>query len=128
MLQAGAGTLCLKMPTSTSEYKIAGLQRLSTYRKHFDPTGKIDEKAVNEFVNLFCEYQLADNNYMNIHQQAIDHPDHEDWFSNLSLQEVLRYITYIIWTDRFIENFLLKKISDATMQRLLNRLYELAHV
>lgn len=108
--------------TSTSlEYKIAGLQRILAYKEAFNPFKKGDDEAINKFVNLFCEYQLADNNYMNIHFEASANKDNDSWFSTLSLDQVLQFITYIIWTDKFLTGYMHSKIADSTMHRLLER-------
>lgn len=110
------------MTTASLEYKLTGIQRLSGYKESFDASGKPDPIAINEFVNLFCEYQLADNNYMNIHQEATLHQHDIKWYSSLSLDEVLRFITYIIWTDKFLDGYLTSKVADQTLYHLLSRL------
>jgi hypothetical protein len=110
------------MTTASLEYKLTGIQRLSGYKESFDPSGNPDSAAINEFVNLFCEYQLADNNYMNIHQEATLHQHDIKWYHSLSLDEVLRFITYIIWTDKFLDGYLTSKVTDHTLYHLLSRL------
>lgn len=116
------------MTTASLEYKLTGIQRLSAYKNSFVPSTVTDFSAVNDFVNLFCEYQLADNNYMDIHLQANVNGNKEEWFTTLSLDEILRYITYIIWTDKFSEGFLSSKIQDKTLYRLLTRLEEIKSI
>jgi hypothetical protein len=110
---------------STLQYKFSGIRRLSGYKQTFNPDIQINnDTAVNDFVNLFCEYQLADNNYMNIHQEAVLHANDETWFNSLNPDQVLRLITYIIWTDKFLEGFLAAKVKDKTLYYLLSRLGE----
>ena len=111
--------------TASLEYKLAGLKRILTYKDIFNPVQKGDDNAVNKFVNLFCEYQLADNNYMNIHFEASANKDNETWFTSLSMDQVLQFITYIIWTDRFLPGYMQSKISDHTMHRLMSRVESL---
>lgn len=112
--------------TATPEYKLAGLKRILSYKDVFNPVKKGDEIAVSKFINLFCEYQLADNNYMNIHFEASANKDNETWFTTLSMDQALQFITYIIWTDRFLPGYMQSKISDNTMHRLMSRV-ELLH-
>lgn len=77
---------------------------------------------MNRFVNLFCEYQLADNNYMNLHLDPRFNKDDAAWFGQLSVDQVLQLITYIIWTDKFVPGYLRAKITDNSLYRLLDRL------
>jgi hypothetical protein len=91
----------------------------------FDPVSVKDSAQVSEFVNLFCEYQLADNNYMNIHLEAVQQDNNEAWFASLSFDQVLKFLTYIIWTDKFVDGYLTSKIEDKTIFRLLARLEQI---
>src|SRR5438128_8265573 len=100
------------MTTASLKNKQTGIQRLSEYKENFAPSATTDTSSVNDFVNVFCEYQLADNNYMDIHLQAGMNGNNEEWFSSLGLDQVLRYITYIIWTDKFSEGYISSRIED----------------
>jgi hypothetical protein len=111
----------LEMTSSSLEYKITGLQRILVYKDAFNPIIKGDDAAISKFVNLFCEYQLADNNYMNIHFEASANKDNDSWFNGLSIDQVLQFITYIIWTDKLLSGYMHSKIADTTMHRLLAR-------
>jgi hypothetical protein len=111
----------LEMIASSLEYKITGLQRILVYKDAFNPIIKGDENAISKFINLFCEYQLADNNYMNIHFEANANKDNDSWFNDLSIDQVLQFITYIIWTDKLLSGYMHSKIADCTMHRLLAR-------
>ncbi|HEX6915562.1 MAG TPA: DUF6508 domain-containing protein [Chitinophagaceae bacterium] len=113
------------MTTASLEYKAAGLQRILAYKTFFDPEVKRDSVGVNRFINLFCEYQLADNNYGDIHFEGNQNKDNPAWFATLSLDQVLQYITYIIWTDRFMAGYLESRILDRTMYHLLSRMEQL---
>lgn len=109
------------MTTASLEYKHIGLQRILAYKSSFIPSSTKDEKAISNFVNLFCEYQLADNNYMNIQFEATLQKNNDKWFDTLTIDQVLQFITYIIWTDKFIAGYLYSKIKDNTIFRLLKR-------
>ena len=111
----------LSMTTASLEYKHTGIQRILSYKSAFSPTSSKDDTTINSFVNLFCEYQLADNNYMNIHFEANANKDNDSWYASLSLDQTLQFITYIIWTDKFLTDYMYSKISDKTMFRLLAR-------
>jgi hypothetical protein len=116
------------MNTSALQYKFSGIQRLSSFKETFNPdTCAVDDMNLDNFVNLFCEYQLADNNYMNIHHEASLHSKDDKWFSSLNLDEVLRLITYIIWTDKFLDGFLKAKVKDKSLYFLLTRLQDVQH-
>jgi hypothetical protein len=109
------------MTTASFEYKHIGIQRILAYKSSFVPSSSKDEITISNFVNLFCEYQLADNNYMNIQFEATLQKDNDKWFDTLSIDQVLQFITYIIWTDKFIAGYLYSKIKDNTIFRLLKR-------
>ncbi len=113
------------MTASPFEYKYTGLQRILVYKDAFKPPLERNDALINKFVNVFCEYQLADNNYMNIHFEASIHKDDKAWYSALSLDQVLQLITYIIWTDKFLTGYLYSKIEDDTMFNLLERIEKL---
>jgi hypothetical protein len=112
------------MTTASSEYKQTGIRRLSQYIDSFAVTAS-DPSFLKDFVNLFCEYQLADNNYMDIHLQGGANSNKDEWFTTLTTDQVLRYITYIIWTDKFSEGFLFSKVEDKTLYKLLSRLQQI---
>jgi hypothetical protein len=112
--------------TDSIEYKLSGIQRLLRYKPVFDPVLVNDPGRVSEFVNLFCEYQLADNNYMNIHLEAVQQKNNDEWFASLGFDQVLKFLTYIIWTDKFLDGYLAANIKDKTIFRLLSRLEQLS--
>lgn len=115
------------MIADPANYKLTGAQRLAGYKPCFDPATQTDAAAINDFINIFCEYQLADNNYMDIHLDASRQAGNMDWFDNLQLEQVLRFITYIIWTDKFVEGYLLSKVKDKTIFHLLARLEDITN-
>ena len=109
------------MTTASLEYKHIGIQRILAYKSSFVPSISKDDKSITNFVNLFCEYQLADNNYMNIQFEAMLQKNNDQWFDTLSIDQVLQFITYIIWTDKLIAGYLYSKIKDNTVFSLLKR-------
>jgi hypothetical protein len=109
------------MTTASLEYKHIGIKRILSYKSAFTASAIRDDATINNFVNLFCEYQLADNNYMNIQFEAPVQKNNDEWFNTLSMDQVLQFITYIIWTDKFLAGYLYSKIKDNTIFRLLNR-------
>lgn len=113
------------MTTTPSQYKLTGLQHILAYKDAFNPFIKSNTISIDKFIDIFCEYQLADNNYMNIHFEAGANKNNESWFDTLSLDQVLQFITYIIWTDKFLTGYLNSKIADETMYRLLQRIESL---
>jgi hypothetical protein len=110
------------MYNSLLRYKLTGIHRLSGFKEQFNPEYDINRTALNDFVNLFCEYQLADNNYQNIHLEAIEKGNDKNWYNRLNIDQALRLLTYIIWTDKLSSGYLMIKVKDQTIYRILNRL------
>jgi len=110
------------MHNSILKYKLTGIHRLTCFKSELNPTSEVKRSTLNDFVNLFCEYQLADNNYMNVHLEAIENGNNENWYTNLSVDQALRLLTYIIWTDKLSPGYLPIKVNDKTVYHTLNRL------
>lgn len=106
-------------------YTMTGIKRILAYKASLAHDAGGDEKTINRFVSLFCEYQLADNNYTSIDPIAAFGTGKEENIARLSMQQVLQYITYVIWTDRFMPGFLHSRIKDNTLYLLLNRAEQL---
>jgi hypothetical protein len=114
------------------QYKLTGIQRILSYKTAFEPEvlsnrnntpKKRISKEIAEFINLFCEYQLADNNYMDLQIKARQYRTNlQEWYNSLTIDEVLKSLTYIIWTDKFVENYLASRIEDSSVYFLLSRL------
>lgn len=85
------------------------------------------EEIATQFTNVFCEYQLADTNYINNLIQSRRHHSMTDVVSELDLQGIAKYLTYIIWTDRVRPGYLESNFKDNTIFLLLSRLEELLH-
>jgi hypothetical protein len=79
--------------------------------------------ALATLVNTFCAYELPDNDYMSIHLEA-SHYGEEGNFENAlqSVPKICKHLTYIIWTDKFVDGYLVARVKDLTMYQLLDQL------
>jgi|GEM_PF-2385211 len=123
-------TFVLSVGSVNNLYKNEGIRKIITYcnlfHSHALNNSLVAGIIVDSFINTFCEYELADNNYMPLFasvpgSQSID----DGWFKQLTTEQVLKYLTYIIWTDRIANNYFLAKVEDNTVYRLIKRLEEL---
>lgn len=110
-----------------SKYQFSGISKLIFLKKDLIPfnfSGKSEkEKAViGLFIHIFCEHQLADNDYMNIKLYKNLNSTDTSSFYELTLQNVLKHITHIIWTDKAMPDYFVSKVKDNTIYHLLNRL------
>ncbi|MEX6687025.1 hypothetical protein QTN47_05945 [Danxiaibacter flavus] len=113
-----------------TKYQSEGLRKLIRYNRKYplnDTAYKSNRKIIDEFITLFCEYDLADNDYMAIQLAANNNNSLTNYiFKNkLSLASILKCITYIIWTDRIVDNYLYNRLKDNTLIELMNQLEEL---
>lgn len=84
--------------------------------------GNFLKKQAQAFVNIFCEYQLADTDYDIIQQHTSKYPSPETHIQHMPLDVVIKTLTFIIWTDRIIDGYFFAKIHDKTLYWLLSRL------
>ena len=75
-----------------------------------------------EFIEVFCGHDLADTDYAFIKTNAADQEPMEEWINQLSMESILKNITYIIWTDRIVQGYFALRIEDDTVYFLLDRL------
>ncbi len=113
-----------------TKYQSEGLRKLIRYNRKYplnDNAYKSNRKIIDEFITLFCEYDLADNDYMAIQLAANGNNSLTNYiFQNkLSLEYILKCITYIIWTDRIVDNYLYNRLKDNTFVELMSQLEEL---
>jgi hypothetical protein len=128
------------MEDSIQTYHTAGIKKIVSYKNDFASdnlqwlydTKNAQKKnpfeysnLIDHFVNTFCEYELADSDYMSIHLEANQYNTARNSFSSASLENILKHLTYIIWTDRVVEGYLPAKIKDQTLYHLLDRLSQL---
>lgn len=100
---------------------------LITLKKDFIPfnfngNGENEKKVISFFIDTFCEHQLADNDYMNLKLHKNLNSSDSSSFYELSLENILKHITHIIWTDKVMPDYFVSKVKDNTIYHLLNRL------
>jgi hypothetical protein len=114
-----------------NEYQSEGIKELTAMKKDFVPfnfngNGEKEKAAIAQFIDVFCEHQLADNDYMNINIYTdFNHTDASAYY-NLSLEDLLKHITHIIWTDKAVVNYFVSKVQDNTIYHLLNRMEKIS--
>lgn len=120
-------------------YQLNGISKLLPYKHSLTPDendnrklsfnaalkiipGSFLKKQVQAFINVFCEYQLADTDYDIIQQNHAKYNSVEQHIQQMPLEVVLKFLTFIIWTDRIVDGYFFAKIHDRTMYWLLSRL------
>jgi hypothetical protein len=119
-------------------YQLNGIEKLLAYKTIMEPgkdehklsfkaalrriPGTFKKKQAQSFINIFCEHLLADTDYDVIQQNTIQYNAPEHYIDQMSLDVILKTITFIIWTDRSVEGYFFAKIHDSTIFRLLSRL------
>lgn len=113
-----------------NDYQTKGIQELTAMKNdflpfHFDGNGEKEKAAITNFIDIFCEHQLADNDYMNIKlYNYLNNLDASAYYE-LSLEELLKHFTHIIWTDKAVNDYFVSKVKDNTVYHLLNRMEKL---
>lgn len=88
----------------------------------YQKTKSQDNKNFEKFIETFCGHNLADTDY-GVIQSDINHYDSVRLFINeASIETILKYLTYIIWTDKFITGYFSAKVNDQTVYYLIERL------
>lgn len=119
-------------------YQLNGISKLLPYKHSLTPQenelklsfnaalkiipGSFLKKQAQAFINVFCEYQLADTDYDAIQKNTPKYASPEHHIQHMPLETVLKTLTYIIWTDRIVDGYFFAKIHDKTMFWLLSRL------
>jgi len=114
-----------------NDYQSQGIKELTAMKKDFIPfnfngTGEKEKAAMLQFIDVFCEHQLADNDYMNINLHSHLNDIDAAAFYHLSMEDLLKHITHIIWTDKAVPDYLVSKVKDNTIYHLLNRMEKLS--
>lgn len=78
-------------------------------------------EQLNKFIKYFYDNNLLNQNYLEDHK-LIENKEEKD----LSFEEALTRLTFIIRGDRFSSGLLKSKVDDGTMLRLVERLYNFA--
>ena len=119
-----------------SQYQINGLIKLIGFKstfKTFQETvsfkaGNYNQIAlsfktlIQQFIEIFCGHDLADTDYVIIQTEPYLFDSFKHWIDQTDIETILKSLTYIIWTDRIIEGYMLAKSKDDTIYQLLNRL------
>ncbi|GGH68247.1 hypothetical protein HNQ91_001491 [Filimonas zeae] len=119
-------------------YQLNGVSKLLSYKHSLTPDenerklsfhaalkiipGSFLKKQVQAFINIFCEYQLADTDYDVIQTDNRKYASTEQHIQHMPLEVVLKFLTFIIWTDRIVDGYFFAKIHDKTMYWLLSRI------
>lgn len=119
-------------------YQLNGIAKLLTYKNSMMPEkdehklsfkaalrkipGAFKKKEAQSFINIFCEHLLADTDYDVIRQETIQYNAQQQHIDQMSLDVILKTLTFIIWTDRSVEGYFFAKINDNTLFHLLSRL------
>lgn len=124
--------------TQFTPYQLNGISKLLSYKQSLTPEkhghmlsfkaalklipGNFLKKQAQAFINIFCEYQLADTDYDVLQKDSPNFTSQEHHIQHMQLEVVLKTLTYIIWTDRIVDGYFFAKIYDNTMYWLLERL------
>lgn len=104
-----------------------GLYKISSYKDVF--SGQTDEKLLDKqidlFLNDFYSYNFADTNYAKLLQENRNFLSLFEFSKNASLEDLLQYLTFFLWTNKSFPGYFKKKVSDGTIHSLLNRLDEI---
>jgi hypothetical protein len=114
--------------TVYNPYKTKGIHNIISYKNVFETDNKKklpDDNIIDTFINTFCEYELADNDYVQLLDISNLANSNNEWFNQLSVEQVLKLLTYIIWTDKVVNNYFISRVKDSTVFLLLSRLEEI---
>jgi hypothetical protein len=126
------------MLANYTPYQKEGLKELVKFRKYFlqeEPVNKHYKRAPNKktkalllkeqsekFIEVFCQHNFANSDYTVLQSEPKLFDSIEEWINQSTITTILKYLTYLIWTDKIIEGFLIKKIKDQTVKMFLDRL------
>jgi len=117
-----------RIAMNLNKYQSDGIKKIVAMKQEFVPfnfNAAQKKENIDQFINTFCEYQLADNDYMNIEVNSEFNKVNAKSFYQLTLEKVLKHITYIIWTDKVVPDYFADRVRDNTIYHLLNRLERL---
>jgi hypothetical protein len=120
------------MPETWSKYQLVGLQQLVQLKsslpysvngkKHAPQEIAALHKNIENFVDVFCNYELADNDYFSMQVSQQGYGSVSDWLQQAPLEQVIKYISYTIWTDKVAPGFFIQTINDGSLHQALARL------
>jgi hypothetical protein len=110
------------MPTPLTQTQLEGIQKIIALKNDFAaPFNPQQSRLMDNLVNIFCTHDLPDNNYISIHLEASQY-NNKELFVNAPIEKLLKHLTYIIWTDKLVDNYLPARIKDMTIYLILERL------
>jgi len=110
-----------------TSYQLKALQQLADFRSIFYDEGKnvrtdLLQRAINSFVELFCQNHFADSDYSTIQKKPNHFSPADQSINELDIDTILKFLTYYIWTNKSHDGYLIRKIKDKTIQKFLERL------
>ncbi|MEO7210760.1 MAG: hypothetical protein ABIY35_07435 [Chitinophagaceae bacterium] len=104
-----------------------GLYKISSYKEAFSgqTDAKLLDKNIELFLNDFYSYNFADTNYAKLLQENRNFISLVEFSKNASLEDLLQYLTFFLWTNNSFPGYFKKKVLDKTIFSLLNRLEEI---
>ena len=116
-----------------SSFEISALQQLANFRAIFSmenikklKTEKDNipafQNSIEKFIEIFCQHDFADANYTALQTGPKAFASTDLWLNQINIETILQYLTYIIWTNKSIKGYFLKKVKDKTLVKILNRL------
>ncbi len=106
---------------------IDGLFKISAYKDVFSeqPDEALLNKNIELFLNDFYSYNFADTNYAKLLEENRNFLSLSEFSKNASLEDILQYITFFLWTNKSFPGYFKKKVLDGTILSLLRRLDEI---
>ena len=127
------------MPNEYTIYQLKGLLQLADfshkfYNLHTNESNIRTEngqaialkKSIDAFIEIFCQNHFADSDYTILQKESRGNKTSDQWSDDVSIESILKLITYIIWTDKTAHGYFIKRIKDKTMLKLLARLGSIA--
>ncbi|MBS1731041.1 MAG: hypothetical protein JSS67_09740 [Bacteroidetes bacterium] len=117
------------MLSKITDETLDGLYKISAYKEVFSihPDEPLLDKNIELFLNDFCSYNFADTNYAKLLDEHKNSVSPTEFADKASLEDILQYLTFYLWTNRSFSNYFKKKVMDGTIYRLLCRLHEILH-
>lgn len=113
------------MQAPLTHIQLEGILKITALKSDFAaPSHAQLNRLMDNLVNVFCTHNLPDNNYISIHLEASQY-NNKQLFVNATVEKLLKHLTYIIWTDKLVDNYLPARIMDQTIYLILQRLTEL---
>ncbi len=112
-----------------SKNELGALIKLASYRNQFSvpeafssTKRELLKEEIKMFIQIFCAQDFANSDYSLLQKKRFQFATIKEWIEQLTIDEILKYLTYIIWLDKTREGFFVKSINDGTFETLLARL------